>query len=456
MAWTAAKLDTVKRRGQQALAKRVPESVEWLNELVAAVWKQINPAIFAAAVDKLEDIMQASAPSVVHAVKVDDLGHGDHPVRLLSMRYLDKSEIKEDESNSTDDQSPGDFVNMEVSVAYSATKAGTWTAAKVKNMHLLIYFYSGLANVLAVPIPVWVEIEGFIATIRLRMQFTPEFPYIKNTTVSLMGLPTFNISVIPLSSNLANITNLPIISTFVEKSIKAACNQYVAPKSYSIDVGQIIAGDDIARDCIGIGVIVVHIHRAESLKSQDRNGLSDPYMVVSMSNYGKPLYSTRIVERTVNPIFQETCFILVTPEALRSKERLSLQLWSSDRLAADTENGRVEFDLQDLIRNGGGMETRHDSLVSSSEGRDVPGTLDWSVGYFSKRKPNIDLATDGSDAQIADDIKAHPDFKGRGNLPDRQDAKRNSFCPPDPDWPSGILNIGENVITRRAKKLRFL
>lgn len=230
--------------------------------------------------------------------------------------YLDEQEIKEDESNTTEDQSPGDFVNMEVSVAYSATKSVTLTGARARNMHLLILFYSVLANVLAVPVPAWVEIEGFIANLRLCLQFTPEFPYIKNTTFSLMGLLSFDISVVPLHVKLANITRLPIISTFIRKSIQAACNQFVAPKSYTIVVGQIIAGDNIRRSSIAVGVVIVHIHRAEVLKAQDRNALSDPYVVVSLSNYGKPIYSTRIIEKTVHPIYQETCFVLVTPEAL--------------------------------------------------------------------------------------------------------------------------------------------
>lgn len=448
--WNATKLDAVKRRADQALAKRVPESVEWLNALVHAVWKQINPDIFAAAVDKLEDIMQASAPSIIHAVKVDDIGHGDHPVRILSMRYLDDKEIDEDENHNAENQHPGDFVNVEVSAAYAATPSNNSAASKVKNMHLLIIFYGGLANVLGVPLPIWTEVLGFIVTLRLRMQFTPEFPYIKNTTFSLMGIPKFHISVVPISQRLINISNLPIISTFVEKSIKAALNEYVAPKSYTIDIGQLIADDDVARETKAIGVVVVRIHRAEGLEAQDSNGKSDPYIVVAMSKFGKPIFSTRIIERTLDPIFEETCFVLVTPEALRSKERLSLQIWDSDRLTADDELGRVEFDLQDLVRNSGSMEDRTDGLVSTVPGKTMSGKLVWSVGYFSKKRSNLDLATDGSDPNLADDIKAHRDVQDRRALPDTKVAKAVTFCAPDPEWPSGILHMRKSFLLVRS------
>lgn len=439
--WTSTKLGAVQRRGDQALAKRVPESVEWLNALITAVWKQINPDIFAAIVDKLEDIMQASAPSIVHAVKVADIGHGDHAPRLLSMRYLDEKEIDEDQENSSNNQHPGDFVNVEVTVAYAGTPSQNSAASKTKNMHLLIIFYSGLANVLAVPIPVWTEIEGFIATLRLRLQFTPEFPYIKNTTFSLMGLPKFSISVVPLAHRLPSISNLPLIYTFVEKSIKAALSEYMAPKSYTIDLGQLLVGDNIARHTKAIGVIIVHLHRAHDLEPQDDNGLSDPYVVVALSNYGKPLYSSRIIEKTLNPVFEETCFVMVTPEALRSSERLSVQLWDSDKVSADDENGRVEFDIQDLVRNDGEMEYREDALVSSVEGRKMSGKLCWSVGFFAKRDCNLDLATDGSDPNLAEEIKTHRSMMKHCDRPDRENSKEVSFCPPDRDWVSGILHI---------------
>lgn len=83
----------------------------------------------------VEDVMQASLPSFVDAVKISDIGQGSNPVRIISMRGLpdqpgDKEypreewidlgkppalspdEVKkeaEKEDNSLDDQS-GDYV----------------------------------------------------------------------------------------------------------------------------------------------------------------------------------------------------------------------------------------------------------------------------------------------------------------------------------------------------------
>jgi Ca2+-dependent lipid-binding protein len=42
-----------------------------------------------------------------------------------------------------------------------------------------------------------------------------------------------------------NILNLPLISNFVNYAIAAPANEYVAPKSMTLDMSKILVGDDI-------------------------------------------------------------------------------------------------------------------------------------------------------------------------------------------------------------------
>ena len=49
----------------------LPESVEWMNTLLAIVWGLINPDMFSGVADMLEDVMQASVPGVIENVRVD-------------------------------------------------------------------------------------------------------------------------------------------------------------------------------------------------------------------------------------------------------------------------------------------------------------------------------------------------------------------------------------------------
>lgn len=56
-----------KKRAIAATESLVPESVEWMNSLVGIVWRLINPEMFTAMADTLEDVMQASVPPVHHS-----------------------------------------------------------------------------------------------------------------------------------------------------------------------------------------------------------------------------------------------------------------------------------------------------------------------------------------------------------------------------------------------------
>jgi hypothetical protein len=84
-------------------------------------------------------------------------------------------------------------------------------------------------------------------------------------------------------------------------------------------------------DTRAVGVFIVTIHYGENLSAQDRGGTSDPYIVLAYAKFGKPLYSTRIILEDVNPVFEETCAVLLTQDEVKSEEALSLMLWDSDR-----------------------------------------------------------------------------------------------------------------------------
>ena len=59
--------------------------------------------------------------------------------------------------------------------------------------------------------------------------------------------------------------------------------------------------------------------------------VADPYVTLTYSKLGKPLYSTRIIKGDRNPVYEETAFLMVDVNTMRLKEKLSFQLWDSDR-----------------------------------------------------------------------------------------------------------------------------
>ena len=272
--------------------------------------------------------------------------------------------------------------------------------------------------------------------------------------------------------------DIPLLSSFVQSSIDAALAEYVAPKSLTLDLKDMLVGDDFKKDTRARGVLVVTIKKARNFKEGDmtvpvlKNGSSDSYVTVGWAKFGKPVWSTRVIVADMEPIWNETTFILVSPEELNAGERLRVQLWDSDRTSADDDLGRIEVDLKELMHNSqsnGKMWDRHDGFKGPEAGKEEPGWLDWRVGYFAKTRI--------TEEQLQQQ-KAEPDVKTIEQLKEKvsKDAERKLreainhdesreisqqkaqdlkiredkmivSAPPPHDYPTGILSIQIHNIT---------
>jgi Ca2+-dependent lipid-binding protein len=79
---------------------------------------------------------------------------------------------------------------------------------------------------------------------------------------------------------------------------------------------------------------------ARGLRAADRNGLSDPYVVVRVGSE-KSVTATR--EGTLNPAFSET-FVFsarAVAEACRESSRVFVEVWDWDAITADDFLGQV-------------------------------------------------------------------------------------------------------------------
>jgi hypothetical protein len=525
--WDAARVEELQLTKSNG---RLPESVAWMNSLLASVWPLINPDLFASVVDELEDVMQASLPKVVRMVSVDDLGQGSEAIRILGIRWLpsgaasssvdEEGNLKAASSKETNDRAApgegeeedyedkvkdeddpklsgekaqqkrekeqeqqairegmeaeqGDFVNMEVAFAYRARSSGKSLKAKAKNAHLYLRFY--LPG--GIYVPVWVELRGIIGTMRLRLQLTPDPPFFSLCTMTFLGQPRADLSCVPLSKHLPNLMDVPLISSFVQTSIDAALAEYVAPKSLTVNIKDMLVGDDFKKDTITRGVLLIFIKEAKGFKEGDgrigpMEGSSDSYVTCSWGKFGKTISSTRIIAKDQRPKWHEWAYLLVTPEELNAEEKLRLQLWDSDKYTADDDLGRVEVDLKELVfgsKTKNQMFDREDRLKGQDPDEKMPGTLSWSVGYYSKtRITEGQLSNQAEDEGVRSkaDLKrqvsvsaerklreatAHDESKEvnqqkEQNYKEREDALMCA-SPPDPEYLSGILSIQIHNIT---------
>ncbi|KAI8966183.1 hypothetical protein F5Y11DRAFT_215161 [Daldinia sp. FL1419] len=522
--WDAA------RRGEQAALnsdEELPESAQWLNSLLSSIWPLVNPDLFASLVDQIEDIMQTSLPKVIKMVSVDDMGQGSEAIRILGVRWLPtgaagrtvgsddqlQGEDKGAGNDRTDPQNPqgsaggqdnniegmsekdeekgkdpkqeeqeqvamregmeaeeGDFVNLELALAYRGRSSGKSVKARAKNAHLYLKFY--LPGEVA--IPVWVELKGLIMTIRLRLQLTPDPPFISLCTMTFLGQPKASISCVPLSKHSFSLTDVPLISSFVNSAIDAALAEYVAPKSLTLNLKDMLVGEDFKKDTTSLGVVWIFIKQARGFKQGDggvgpMQGSSDSYVTVSWGKFGKPVASTRIIEEDDKPNWHEWASILVTPEEVNAEEKLRLQLWDSDKWSADDDLGRVEVDLKSLMRRPNKFQDREDRFAGQDPDETMPGSLTWSVGYFSKMRitsKELEQQTVNEEIRTHDQLRQHVSELSKHKLreankpPDDDELKQQRAqdyreieesmiisAPPSNDFVSGILSIQIHNIT---------
>lgn len=522
--WDAA------RREEQAILsdnEELPESTQWLNSLFSSIWPLVNPDLFASLVDQIEDIMQASLPKVIKMVSVDDMGQGSEAIRILGVRWLptgaasqtvgSDGQLRGDDidtrSDRTDPQNPqadsdnreshgeetleywnsngkdskqqeqeqisvkegmeaeeGDFVNMELALAYRSRSSGDSLKAKAKNAHLYLKFYlpGGVA------VPVWVELRGLIMTVRLRLQLTPDPPFISLCTMTFLGQPKASISCIPLSKHMSSLTDMPLISSFVNSAIDAALAEYVAPKSLTLNLKDMLVGEDFKKDTTSLGVVWIFIKRARGFKQGDGGigpieGSSDSYVTVAWGKFGKPVASTRIITKDDEPNWNEWASILVTPEEVNAEEKLRLQLWDSDKWSADDDLGRVEVDLKSLMKSPNKMHDREDRFSGQDPDETMPGSIVWSVGYFSKMRitsKELEQQTINEEIRTRDQLKRHISevserkLREAGKAADDEELRQQKAqdyreieesmiisAPPSIDLVSGILSVQIHNIT---------
>ncbi|KAL1969495.1 hypothetical protein VTN77DRAFT_8933 [Rasamsonia byssochlamydoides] len=444
-------------RGETATANLLPESVEWMNAFLGVIWGLLNPDALSGVADTIEDVMQASVPGMIENVRVAGIDQGSNPIRILSARSLPDGHVqhlknnihqenkKNDPQEAAADEEGGDYYNLEVSFAYHAKPSGESTSAKARNLHMHLVFYLGVKSLFGVPFPIFAELIELVGTLRIRLEMTPQPPFAKSMTFSFMGLPHLRVGCFPLVKSGVNILNLPLISNFVNYAIGAAASLYVAPKSMSLDLSRMLKGDDIEKETPALGVMWIRIHRAIGLSKQDKRGSkgggSDPYINLSFSKYRKPMYCTRVITDELNPVWEESAALIVTPELIKADEQLSVELWDSDRNTADDIVGKVELSMQKMIQHPGKMYPQVSKLQGMDEGSHMPGELHWEVGYFGKPKLRRELRTDGKNKELPETLREDPSLQDEKGVITNEEEDAVEHTPPDPLWPSGICNV---------------
>jgi len=186
----------------------------------------INPVLFVSVVDSLENSLQHSLPKLVRGVRIVDIGQGVEPIRILGVQSLTPGSASDEK---------GGFMDFEVAVAYRSRSSTSTRDLKSRsaNLHMLVVFFmSG-----GIDVPAYVELTGFLGTVRIRIQLIPNPPFLARVTMTLLGQPKLTMDCTPLTEDIVNKTDVSILSGWLQRNIDSVVADYVAPKSTTLVCG---------------------------------------------------------------------------------------------------------------------------------------------------------------------------------------------------------------------------
>ncbi|KAL7418323.1 hypothetical protein Q5752_006781 [Cryptotrichosporon argae] len=288
------------------------------------------------------------------------------------------SGLGEDES----DGAVGQYVNYQVGFEYERTAE---TQRKGYGLHMLGYFGWGIKGLGGSEIPIYLDVISIKGTLNLRLLLSASPPFIRQGTFSFQSLPEFEISAKPLKNvgfGSFNAMDIGPLRSYVQASIAQVAQAFVAPQSYSLDIDRLLLGREASLRTAAVGVLHIIVHGARDVLKADTMGTADPYIAISFSKFNKPLFSTRTICDTQNPVWEEPAFILVSGDAIVAGEKVCLRLYDSDRLSADDSLGMISVELAELIDSANASALlRHDKFEADQPGMRTSGDLDWSVRF---------------------------------------------------------------------------
>jgi hypothetical protein len=177
------------------------------------------------------------------------------------------------------------YVNYEVAFSYRRSadmrKHGS-------GLHMIAHFGWGVRGVGGSEFPVYLDVVELHGRMRVRVLLSAGPPFASEVSFSFVNMPYFDISARPLRAGSFNAMDIPLLKSYIEKSIAKVAAGFIAPKSYTLDVDRLLLGHESVLQTETMGVFRIVIHSASNLPHTDAIGSCDPYVAVSYSKFHKP------------------------------------------------------------------------------------------------------------------------------------------------------------------------
>lgn len=127
------------------------------------------------------------------------------------------------------------------------------------------------------------------------------------------------------------VLGLPIIEEY-PVSEQSTCNMPVLQFSLHYDIQQ--------------STLMVHLHHASNLPAKDRQGTSDPFVVLHLTPNKEETFQSSVIYKTLNPVFDQSfIFQRMTPDDIRH-QTLILRIYDHDRFTRNDSIGMIALPLQ--------------------------------------------------------------------------------------------------------------
>ncbi|SCU88247.1 LADA_0E09054g1_1 [Lachancea dasiensis] len=304
------------------------ESMEWLNSFLDKYWTRLEPEVSQMVVQQANQILAThpAIPGFIKAIWIDQFTLGIKPPRVDLVKTYQNTDT--------------DVVVMDWGVSFTPHDLSDLNAKQLKNY--VNQKITVKAKAFGLPLSVTVSESAFKCDLKVRFKLMTPFPHIETVNVQLLDVPEVDFVAKLLGESIFNweVMNLPGLYPLIrELAKKYMAPIFMPPFSLQLNIPQLLSTSPVS-----IGVLEVSVKDAVDIK-RARNILNksvDPYL--SFEFNGVSLGKTRTVRDSLNPVWNETMFLLLNSFT----EPLSIVLYDRREKVKDKVMGRIEYNLSTL------------------------------------------------------------------------------------------------------------
>ncbi|KAK9688086.1 hypothetical protein K7432_014534 [Basidiobolus ranarum] len=247
-------------RANDKLIQKRGESVEWINHVLGILWRSLEPSLFSALIDMMEDAMAEQLKTFARRVKIVEFDVGIQAPRLSNVRIFP--------SNAEGSE---DMVYGEATFSFHAFPMDTHILGVPENRATPPHFTLELHTGINATIPVRAELLRCDGRVKFDIRTMSNAPFLQEGIFAFVSMPVIECAVRPLIQHF-NLMKVPIFKGYIEDAIKATLAEMTQPKSLTLDLESFLTGDDVIHDTRSIGVIKVDIYEGANLADLDLGG----------------------------------------------------------------------------------------------------------------------------------------------------------------------------------------